>query len=740
MKKSFILGALLLAAVSCHLDDAMYVKVQELDYAFVTESGTYTKEDAAGIVPAEGGSLSIRILSSGEVTISTGEMPAWASLDGEKRFSGDRTLVFNFGPNDGFRRAVIFTAHMDGVEPIQIIARQAGTVAYMHCDSPYRSAKGSVESSVSFSVDTNIPMEEISTSPSADWLGKPAAATTDVTVNIARNTLDISRKGTITLSYTDGWNNTLTETLHITQASASDVFGTRLDFPALRSMATAEGKKIEGDYSLTGIVVSDWRSANTEENPVLTLDAAGDFRNNGVSATVAETVQQVVDTTATRRTAYLESEDGALGFRLVFKDAAENRLVFGTRLTISLDGAVITKDVNPERYTLEGLTSDNMLESETGAVVPVKEKTIAALTDSDIYTFTSLIGLEFPVKEGSYTDIRENQALYSAVNDNSVSKTDTKRYFYMDSFANLLVDGEGRAICAPVNMLCTWRKPEGGIPQGAGPVKGIIVHNTIRRYGDAGRYQIRVVDETGYAGLTGASPWKTIAGWDLGKAEPSYGEAGLACDKREASMTDQHSYKSLVADTKRTCGISDTYRSIHVFGPITGWWDWNEEGEITGNHGLAMEFSTKDLTGEEIMVAFRFYAGRTGTVTTFQAFPAHWFVEYSIDGAPYVPAANADLSGKPYVHLRSIATYTLQYGSYKIPTSVNAGLGASSHAFCLPAETLGKEHVKVRIRPYDTVMSAIPSIFTDETESSSITARTRASDYVSFQDIFIRYR
>ena len=78
MKKSFILGTLLLAAVSCHLDDAMYVKVQELDYAFVTESGTYTKEDAAGIVPAEGGSLSLRILSSGEVTISTGEMPGKA--------------------------------------------------------------------------------------------------------------------------------------------------------------------------------------------------------------------------------------------------------------------------------------------------------------------------------------------------------------------------------------------------------------------------------------------------------------------------------------------------------------------------------------------------------------------------------------------------------------------------------------------------------------------------------------
>lgn len=740
MKKSFILSILLFAAVSCNLDDAMYVEVRELDYAFVTESGTYTKEDAAGIVPAEGGSLGIRILSSGDVTISAEEMPAWASMEGNKSFNGDQTLLFNFGPNAGFRRAVILTANMDGVEPVQIIVRQAGTVAYMHCDSPYKSAKGSSSSTVSFPIDTNIPFEEISLNASEDWLGTPSATANEVTASIEKSTLNASRKATITLSYTDGWNETLSETLHITQASVNDVFGTLLDFPALRAMATAEGKRIEGDYSLTGIVVSDWRSANMEENPVLTLDAAGDFRNDGVSAAVTETVQQVVDTTASRRTAYLESEDGSMGLRLVFKEAAENRLVFGTRLTISLDGAVITKENDPERYTLGSLTSDNMLESETGAAVPVKEKRIADLTDSDIYTFTSLRGLEFPVKEGSYTDVRENHALYSSINDNSVSKTDTKRYFYMDSFANLMVDDQGKAICAPVNMLCRWRKPEGGIPQGAGTVNGIIVHNTIKRYGDAGRYQIRVVDETGYAGLTGESPWKIIAGWDLGKAEPSYGEASLESEKADASMTDQHSYKSLIAGTKRTCGISDTYRSIHLFGPITGWWNWNEEGEITGNNGLTMEFSTKDLSGEEIMVAFRFYAGRTGTVTTFQAFPSHWFVEYSIDGAPYTPATNADLSGKPYVHLRSMATYTLQYGSYKIPTSVNAGLGASSHAFCLPAEAFGKENVKVRIRPYDTVMSAIPSIFTDEIESSSITAQTRASDYVSFQDIFIRYR
>ena len=157
-------------------------------------------------------------------------------------------------------------------------------------------------------------------------------------------------------------------------------------------------------------------------------------------------------------------------------------------------------------------------------------------------------------------------------------------------------------------------------------------------------------------------------------------------------------------------------------------------------NGMKMEFSTAGLSGEQIMVAFRFYAGNPSIASSFQAYPSHWCVEYTTDGENYQLADNADLSGKEYVHLRNITFTKISIGSYSTPTTTSTALGASAHAFCLPSDALGKDKVIVRIRPYDTVMSALPAVFTDEIENSHVAEQSNISDNVSFQDIFIRYR
>ena len=92
------------------------------------------------------------------------------------------------------------------------------------------------------------------------------------------------------------------------------------------------------------------------------------------------------------------------------------------------------------------------------------------------------------------------------------------------------------------------------------------------------------------------------------------------------------------------------------------------------------------------------------------------------------------------MHLRNLTFVRISLGSYSTPTTTSTALGATAHAFCLPADALGKEKVSVRIRPYDTVMSALPSVFTGEIENSYVTERSDINDNVSFQDIFIRYR
>ena len=311
----------------------------------------------------------------------------------------------------------------------------------------------------------------------------------------------------------------------------------------------------------------------------------------------------------------------------------------------------------------------------------------------------------------------------------------------MDSYANMLVDGDGKAICTPINMLCRWRKPAAGIPQGVGTAYGIITYNDIRRYGDAGRYQLRVLDESGFADLASASNWTTLAGWDKGKLTASYGKGTIVCEKTGAAITSngQHSYKSVAALSERSCGISDTYRSIEVVSPISGWYSW-KDGEVESYNGMRLELSTKEASGSQMMVAFRFYAGRTGTADTYKAFPSHWCVEYSLDGKEYKSAVNSDLSGKDYVHLRNIAFTAISMSGYSTVTTTSTALGASTHAFTLPEEVFGKDKVCVRIRPYDTVASALPTVFDGEIENSHISENSAVNDYVSFQDIFVRYR
>lgn len=746
MKNIFPKLMLCLSLVAgCTLDDADYVLIEELDYAFVAEDGTYVKDDGTFAVPADGGSITFRLLANASVTlVPRGGMPQWAQAD-QLAFDGDDNFTVTMEQNSGFRRGVIFDVSLEGSDKkIVLIAKQEGLVPYLGCQSPYRTVKGSESSDVEYLISTNLPREEISiankyVSGTGNWLSNIDFDGEMLVLTTASNPADVSRKAEVKLEYTDGWNESHAVNLYLTQSSSSDTFGTPLTFDELRSRSSQDETSYKDDYTITGVIVSDYRSANMEENPCLPEDMAYGMTNTNVTQSTMNNVMQVVDTTAARKTAYIQSEDGRLGFRLVFNQMESNKLTFGTRLTLSLAGTTVIKETNPLRYTITGLSEENMLESVTGVSVDPKVKTIAELTDEDVYTYTGLSGVEFPVKEGSYTDIRENHALWSSVNDLTVSLTDSKRYFYMDGFANLLVDSDGNAICAPVNMLCTWRKPQAGIPQGTGTAYGIIVHNELKRYGDPGKYQLRVVDESGFAELTDASQWKLIAGWDKGSLTPSYGSATMTCERQNATISAKHSYKSTTAQTSKTCGISSTYTSINVVAPVCNWYNW-KDGKVISYNGIKMEFSTAGLSGEQIMVAFRFYAGNPSIASSFQAYPSHWCVEYSTDGENYQLADNADLSGKEYVHLRNITFTKISIGSYSTPTTTSTALGASAHAFCLPSDALGKDKVIVRIRPYDTVMSALPAVFTDEIENSHVAEQSNISDNVSFQDIFIRYR
>ena len=256
------------------------------------------------------------------------------------------------------------------------------------------------------------------------------------------------------------------------------------------------------------VAISDKDEKNSEYNP--------------------NTAYQVVDTSESDKTGYIEQIDGKYGFRVKFASAEDNVFHKGDELVINLSGTVIYEEENESgtvSYTIEGLARRNIL-SQTSGTIPSKVKTIAELTDDDIYTYTSLSDMEFVFKQGAYTNVNE-----SYVQESELNKGNVNIVHIGDSAARLMQDKSGDAIYMQINSLCPWRRtlnPQSagnhGVPQGVGTLHGVVVSNIDKRYGDndgnIGKYSIRPIDESDVAGEN-AIPWasssarNTLAAWNF---------------------------------------------------------------------------------------------------------------------------------------------------------------------------------------------------------------------------------
>lgn len=459
-------------------------------------------------------------------------------------------------------------------------------------------------------------------------------------------------------------------------------------FEQVRSMASsADEVAIPGNVSIEGIVISDCHSMNNEYCPNLSW--------------------QRVDLGLNYRTAYIESADGLYGFRLVFDSIYSNRLERGQLVRLNLSGCTVTREKDPERYTISGLPANCVTVLESGCAIPDKKKRISEISDSDIFTFVKLQQVEFVSKKGSYLNIYENCAQSTFQN-----RCDSQ-YHAADGWASLLVDGEGEHIYMQLNSKVEWRRNNQGAPDGVGELGGVIVCNGNRRYGDIGRYSIRPIFKSDIAiARQEATSFGTVASWTWDRnfhQALRLRDAGerrwvkKPCVINDAVLPDEGEGLLYVKDAE--LGLEQEYNGRHCTdGSGTGkrmasaLWISCEGGDWFRNGGLVLETSTCGISGKGLLYNFSFVAGNSSIAKSF-GFPAVWTVEYSTDGKKYQPTGYR-------AYLRPISYDAAGYknkGFFR--TSYDAAMGYTEHSVRLPETLLNREKVYVRLVPtgYDVV-------------------------------------
>ena len=393
------------------------------------------------------------------------------------------------------------------------------------------------------------------------------------------------------------------------------------------------------------------------------------------------------------RTVYMQDalENPAQGFRVKFADKADNTLSHGDCVELHLEGCTLIKETSPDRYTIDGLTGSNIVKESEGHTVVPSVRSISSLSPADVYTYCKLENMEFQIKDGAYTNVREYAAIRNVLTPegmtvnymddgatkNSALKTGSQ--FAMDGAANLLFGNDSRSIYMLMNMDCDWRR--NSVPVGTGSVSGIIVHQDMPRWGgNMGVYSIRPVKEDDF-NFSAVSSCQTLASWVLDKrtkdetlyswkhgddnAEGYSGEEvpNALMQNKLCAVTGQTTallYSENVmlqrsAGQKRTTPVTidDGYKGTDMTSPDSGdtyggstgtrvsfwanpsgWFEWDGDN-VAGYRGLVMEFSTETISASSFSVGFSIAAGYTydNNICAFQSstsFPVYWKVEYAV--------------------------------------------------------------------------------------------------------------
>lgn len=525
------------------------------------------------------------------------------------------------------------------------------------------------------SLENNIwSLSGVQVSTDADWLQEMSVVEEGLSFTAAENLSGNQRSATVTVSYTSPEGLNAGANFVVTQASEKI-----LTFGELRAMTPGT---IHGKYLIEGLIVSDPDSPNLCSSP--------------------QTGQYAFDRSENARTAYLENADASFGLCLKFNEGSSNQYPRGSKVLIHLDETKLVKETSPLRFTLGNLTSARITPLNELAEIPLKKRSVAQLSDADIFTYVSIQDVEILCKDGCYTNASEGYCLRDDLNPLG---TDVPRW---DVAPLLCSDISGNTLFMLTNAASPWRRTGrdvqwySALPQGSGILSGILVSDPVAsvRWGNLGKYQIRPMCEEEIA-LDQVPFSNTICEWNWNDQEakltPDIGQGHLHTYNAATKFTYDYNNPYLpIEDTGNGGDPTVNRKGLVVNGAICltqKWWDFTlSEGKY-----FDIDFSTAGLSGSNLVVGIVWGHGSASDNPVVDA-PSHWKVLYSTDGANFNPVPNADL-----LKQRSCAWW-------KNPqTSQDSAPGYTEHLIKLPTSCLGKSKVWVRLQAADTVTDIVPS-------------------------------
>lgn len=513
----------------------------------------------------------------------------------------------------------------------------------------------------------------------ASWIGDMSVTDDGLQFSLDENMDSGQRSSIITVSYSkDGYS--VSESYEVTQ-SADKV----ISFSELRDMPAGQ---IDRNIYIEGFIVSDPSSKNICSSP--------------------QTGQYAFDRSENDRTAYMESTDGVFGIQLKFTAAEQNIQPRWSRVLLNLNGTVLSRQTNPDRYTVSGIqaTMISLLERGDESSVPSKVRSISQIGDNDIFTYVRLSNVEIMCKDGAFTNASEGYAFGGSADPSNPSGSAAPRW---DVAPLLCSDPDGSVIYMLTNAAVPWRRTgrdiewNSCVPQGAGTLGGIIVADDVApvRWGDLGRYQIRAMTREEIA-LDGECFSNTIAEWTWNdfspKITPDSGHGTFNKYNAAAEFVPDFNNPYMPEDATSPNGNGTTNLKGLVQGAAIclkqQWWDFTEG---TGKY-FDIRFSTAGLNGTNLI--FGIVWGHGSMNETSISGPSHWNVLYSTDGGTtFKKVPSVDLLKK-----RSV----VWWGSGNKSTSQDATPGYTEHLVKLPSACFGQSNVVIRLQVADTVTDIAP--------------------------------